>query len=57
MCFASETTLHVFDFAGRVHMLQAPGSRGDLRIHFDILFPRVLTDEQKAQLRRVLPPG
>ena len=37
--------------------MQAPGSKGDLRIHFDIVFPRALSDEQKAQLRRVLPPG
>ncbi|KAK9819082.1 hypothetical protein WJX81_006681 [Elliptochloris bilobata] len=36
---------------------KAPGTKGDLRIHFDIVFPRALSDEQKAMLRRVLPPG
>ena len=37
--------------------VQAPGRKGDLRIHFDIIFPTSLTDEQKATLRRVLPAG
>lgn len=33
---------------------KSPGTRGDLRIHFDIEFPRNLTDQQKSQLRDIL---
>ena len=32
-----------------------PGARGDLHVRFDIVFPRTLTEEQKAVLRRTLP--
>ncbi|XP_020207321.1 dnaJ homolog subfamily B member 1 [Cajanus cajan] len=33
-----------------------PGQRGDLRIKFDVKFPTMLTPEQRAELKRVLPP-
>jgi DnaJ family protein B protein 4 len=36
---------------------QAPGRRGDLRVRFEVVWPKALTAEQKATLRRVLPPG
>ena len=32
-----------------------PGVKGDLRISFDIVFPKQLSDQQKAQLRQILP--
>lgn len=32
-----------------------PGSRGDLHVSFDVMFPRQLSAEQKEQLRRILP--
>ena len=32
-----------------------PGARGDLHVRFDIAFPRTLTEEQKAVLRKTLP--
>jgi len=32
-----------------------PGARGDLHVRFDIVFPRTLSDDQKAVLRRTLP--
>lgn len=33
-----------------------PGARGNLRLKFDILFPRHLSDLQKEKLREILPP-
>ncbi|KAK9915026.1 hypothetical protein WJX75_003741 [Coccomyxa subellipsoidea] len=36
---------------------KAPGTKGDLRVRFDVLFPRVLSDHQKAGLRQLLPSG
>ena len=32
-----------------------PGQRGNLRIRFEVLFPRQLNDGQRAILRQVLP--
>ena len=32
-----------------------PGQKGDLRLRFDVQFPRTLTDSQKAGLRQLLP--
>lgn len=34
---------------------KAPGTRGDLRIHFDIIFPKSLSPQQKAAVRANLP--
>ena len=34
---------------------KAPGTRGDLRIRFDVQFPRALSEQQKAGLRKLLP--
>lgn len=36
---------------------KAPSTKGDLRVRFDVLFPRVLSDHQKAGLRQLLPSG
>jgi DnaJ family protein B protein 4 len=36
---------------------KSPGSKGDLRIRFDVQFPRALTEQQKAGLRQLLPSG
>ena len=36
---------------------KAPGGRGDLRVRFDVQFPRTLTEQQKAGLRQLLPSG
>mmetsp|Transcript_4733 Transcript_4733/g.11821 ORF Transcript_4733/g.11821 Transcript_4733/m.11821 type:complete len:282 (-) Transcript_4733:89-934(-) len=33
-----------------------PGQKGDLHIKFDVLFPTALTEDQKTQLRAILPP-
>lgn len=35
-------------------LTKSPGSRGNLRIKFDVVFPRTLSDQQKASLRQVL---
>jgi len=32
-----------------------PGSKGDLRINFDIVFPKSLSDQQKQTLKQSLP--
>ena len=32
-----------------------PNKRGDLYIKFDIIFPKQLTEEQKEELRNILP--
>ena len=32
-----------------------PGSKGDLRISFDIVFPKSLSDQQKQTLKQSLP--
>ena len=32
-----------------------PGQKGDLKIEFDIKFPRELSDEKKSQLKQILP--
>lgn len=32
-----------------------PSERGDLHIHFNIIFPKHLTDEQKYALTKILP--
>ena len=34
---------------------KAPGTKGDLRIHFDIVFPKSLSPQQKAAIRANLP--
>jgi DnaJ-class molecular chaperone len=34
---------------------KSPDQKGDLYIKFNVVFPRTLTDSQKAQLRSVLP--
>jgi DnaJ homolog subfamily B member 4 len=34
---------------------KAPGTRGNLRIKFEVLYPQRLSDEQKAALRDILP--
>ena len=34
---------------------KTPGQKGDLRVRFDVQFPRTLTDQQKAGLRQLLP--
>ena len=34
---------------------KTPGTKGDLRIRFDVQFPRALTEQQKAGLRQLLP--
>lgn len=34
---------------------KAPGTRGDLRIHFDIAFPKSLSPQQKTAIRANLP--
>lgn len=34
---------------------KAPGTRGDLRIHFDIIFPKSLSPQQKTAIRANLP--
>ena len=34
---------------------KSPGQKGDLRISFDIVFPKSLTDQQKLQLKQILP--
>ena len=36
-------------------MPQTKGGKGDLRVQFNIIFPKRLTDEQKAGLRKYLP--
>lgn len=36
---------------------KSPRTRGDLRISFDVTFPRSLSDEQKQGLRQLLPAG
>ncbi len=36
---------------------KVPGTKGDLRVRFDIIFPRTLSDQQKAGLRQLLPSG
>jgi DnaJ family protein B protein 4 len=36
---------------------KSPGMKGDLRIRFDVEFPRSLTDQQKQALRQILPSG
>lgn len=33
-----------------------PGARGDLRIQFEVEYPRNLTDQQKSQLQDILTP-
>lgn len=34
---------------------KTPGQKGDLRVRFDVQFPRTLTDQQKTGLRQLLP--
>ena len=34
---------------------KSPGTRGDLRIHFDIIFPKSLSPQQKNAIRANLP--
>ncbi len=34
-----------------------PGSYGNLMVHFEVRFPRELSDAAKQQLREVLPPN
>lgn len=34
---------------------KTPGQKGDLRVRFDVQYPRTLTDSQKAGLRQLLP--
>ena len=34
---------------------RVPGQYGDLRITFEIIFPQSLSDQQKQDLRRILP--
>ncbi len=34
---------------------KAPGTKGDLRIHFDIVFPKSLSPQQKTAIRANLP--
>jgi DnaJ-class molecular chaperone len=34
---------------------KSPGSFGDLRIRFEPVFPRQLSEPQKSQLRQILP--
>ena len=36
---------------------KTPGQKGDLRVRFDVQFPRTLTDQQKTGLRQLLPPS
>lgn len=36
-------------------LTKAPGQRGNLRIKFEPVFPRALSDQQKAALQQVLP--
>ncbi|CAL8468766.1 g8307 [Coccomyxa elongata] len=36
---------------------KAPSTKGDLRVRFDVLFPRTLSDQQKSGLRQLLPSG
>ena len=31
-----------------------PGQKGDMKIKFDIKFPRIVTDEKKNQLKQIL---
>lgn len=34
---------------------KAAGEKGDLILEFDLIFPRILSDDQKANLKRILP--
>jgi len=34
---------------------KAPGTKGDLRVQFDVVYPQFLSEQQKAGLRQLLP--
>lgn len=36
---------------------KSTGEKGDLILEFELIFPKQLTDEQKSQLKRILPDG
>ena len=51
---ASPTAVKVVRSEG-MPVSKSPGTHGDLRVRFDVSFPKSLTDEQKATLRQCLP--
>ena len=41
----------------KVENLNKPNPKGDLYLKFDIIFPTVLTEDQKDELKKLLSPN